>query len=231
MISKRAAMPKVALAVASLIPLGCAALYSRVPPNPDQMELNYAAWQMLQGQRPYIDLITINWPGSLWMHLSAIAAFGNTIVAWRTADALLMLATVGCLGWFLRAAFDTLTATVVIAFYPLLFYAGGWLTGQRDFVAFHLVLIATAFHWSGWNRGQSRWQIGTGVCVALAALIKPPYLLALPALLLQGRGLKSALKLESVALRQQSAVAVLSAAGVFLLVPAGLAIEGTPPSS
>ena len=78
----------------------------------------------------------------------------------ETADALLMLATVAGLAWFFRAAFDSVTACVVIVFYPILFYAGGWLTGQRDFVAMHLMLLAAAFHWkartSAIGAGRSR---------------------------------------------------------------------------
>jgi hypothetical protein len=67
--------------------------------------------------------------GTLWMHMGAIAAFGNTLYAWRIADALIMLATVAAVGWWFHSAFDSLTAGVVIVCYPLLFYAGGWLTG------------------------------------------------------------------------------------------------------
>ena len=67
----------------SLFPLSCAFLYCFVPPNPDQMELNYAGWRMLQGERPYVDIMSCNWPGTLWMHMGAIAAFGNTLYAWR----------------------------------------------------------------------------------------------------------------------------------------------------
>ena len=51
--------------------------------------------------------MSCNWPGTLWMHMGAIAAFGNTLNAWRTADALLMLATVAGLAWFFRAAFNS----------------------------------------------------------------------------------------------------------------------------
>src|SRR5579872_3946966 len=106
-----------------LVPVSCAILYAQVPPNPDQMELNYAGWRMLHGERPYVDVLSCNWPGSLWMHMGAIAIFGNTLSAWRMADAVLMLATVAGVAWFLRSAFDSLTAVIFVVFYPVLFYA------------------------------------------------------------------------------------------------------------
>ena len=94
-----------------LVPVSCG-IPRRIPPNPDQMELNYAGWRMLHGERPYVDVVSCNWPGSLWMHMGAIAAFGNRLTAWRIADAPLMLATVAGAGWFLRSAFDSLTAAI-----------------------------------------------------------------------------------------------------------------------
>jgi hypothetical protein len=205
----------------SFIPLSCAFLYSLVPPNPDQMELNYAGWRMLQGETPYVDVMSCNWPGTLWMHTGAIAAFGNTLTAWRTADALLMLATVAGLAWFFRSAFNFVTAIVVIVFYPILFYAGGWLTGQRDFVAIHLLLLAAAFHWKAWTSANWRWQIATGLCIAYASLIKPPYFLALPALVLHGSVMKKSLPSDSTSFRAQAGAAVLTT-GVAMLV--GLAV-------
>jgi hypothetical protein len=213
---------------ALLIQLSCAGLYSLVPPNPDQMELNYAGWRMLHGEKPYVDILTINWPGTLWMHMGAIAAFGNTLSAWRIADALIMLATLAAVGGWFHSAFDSLTAAVVIVCYPLLFYAGGWLTGQRDFVAMHLMLVAAAFHWKAWTSANWRWQIGTGICVAYAALIKPPYFLALPALVLQGRLMSRSWPLDSAARRKQAAAAMLTTGVVLMLAPAIVVASGTP---
>jgi hypothetical protein len=217
MLSTRTRPQRLALLGLSLIPLSCAFLYSLVPPNPDQMELNYAGWRMLLGERPYVDVMSCNWPGTLWMHMGAIAAFGNTLYAWRAADALLMLATVAGLAWFFRAAFDSVTAIVVIVFYPILFYAGGWLTGQRDFVAMHLLLLAAVFHWKARTSANWRWQIATGLCIAYATLIKPPYFLALPALLIHGSVMKKSFPLDSAASRRQAAAAILTT-GVAMLV-------------
>ena len=211
-----------------LVPVSCAILYAQIPPNPDQMELNYAGWRMLHGERPYVDVVSCNWPGSLWMHMGAIAAFGNRLTAWRIADALLMLATVAGAGWFLRSAFDSLTAAIFVIFYPVLFYAGGWLTGQRDFVATHLILLAAAIHWKAWQSGNWRWQIGAGVCAAYAGLVKPPFFLALPVLLGVGsvmgrsRGVRGRTRM-SHAISMMTTVAVVVVLAAFSLVG-----EGTP---
>ena len=212
---------------AVLAPLGCALLYSLVPPNPDQMELNYAAWRTLAGERPYVDILTCNWPGAVWMHMGAIAAFGNTIYAWRIADALLMLVTVAAVAWFFRQAFDSLTAAVFAIFYPVLFYAGAWLTGQRDFVAMHLMLLAAVFDWKARNSVNWRWQIGTGLCVAYAALIKPPYGLALPVLLIAPL-LNRSERIDWRAFRKQATAAILTAGLVMIVALTALASEGTP---
>lgn len=210
------------------VPLASAILYSRIPPNPDQMELNYAGWRMLYGERPYVDLMSCNWPGTLWMHMGAIAVFGNTLSAWRSLDALLMLATVAGVAWFFRSALDSLTAGVVVVFYPVLCYAGGWLTGQRDFVAAHLMLLAAAFHWKAWQSANWPWQIGTGLCIGYAALIKPPYLLALPALIFAGSMAGRSLGLAPSVRLKQAAAAILAAMIVLALMPLFLIGEGTP---
>jgi hypothetical protein len=228
MLSTRTPRQRLALVGLAFFPLCCAFLYSFVPPNPDQMELNYAGWRMLQGEKPYLDIMSCNWPGALWLHMGAIAAFGNTLDAWRTADALLMLATVAGLAWFFRAAFDSVTAFVVIVFYPILFYAGGWLTGQRDFVAMHLMLLAAAFHWKARTSANWRWQIATGLCIASATLIKPPYFLALPALLLHGSVMKKSFPLDSAASRRQAAAAMLTTALAILVALAVVVAAGTP---
>jgi hypothetical protein len=216
------------VAAALLVPLSCALLYSRLPPNPDQMELNYAGWRMLHGERPYVDVISCNWPGSLWMHMGAIAVFGNTLSAWRIADAWLMLATVAGVGWFFRSAFDFLTACVFVVFYPILFYAGGWLTGQRDFVAMHLLLLAVAFHWKAWNSANWRWQIATGICLAYAGLIKPPFFLALPVLLVQGWVMSRSRPVARATRFRQVAAVISTACVVLALAVVCLVGEGTP---
>jgi Dolichyl-phosphate-mannose-protein mannosyltransferase len=224
--SARTPLRKTVLAGLALVPIGCAVLYSLVPPNPDQMELNYAAWRTLAGERPYVDIMTCNWPGALWMHMGAITAFGNTTYAWRIADALLMLATVAAVGWFFRQVFDSLTAAIFIVFYPVLFYAGAWLTGQRDFVAMHLMLLAAVFDWKGRSSNNWRWQIGTGICVAYAALIKPPYGLALPVLLVAPL-LSRSQRVDWGAFRKQATASILTTGLVLILAMAALPGEGT----
>ena len=211
-----------------LVPVSCAVLYAQIPPNPDQMELNYAGWRMLQGERPYIDVLSCNWPGSLWMHMGAIAAFGNTLNAWRIADALLMVVTVAGVAWFLQSAFDSLTAAIFVVFYPLLFYAGGWLTGQRDFVATHLILLAAACHWKAWESDNWRWQIGTGLCIAYAVLIKPPFFLALPVLLGGGAILGRSRPVTRRSRISHAVAMVLTATAVGALAAVSLIGEGTP---
>ena len=226
--STRTLRQRLVLLGLALFPLSCAFLYALVPPNPDQMELNYAGWRMLYGEKPYVDVMSCNWPGTLWMHMGAIAAFGNTLYAWRTADALLMLATVAGLAWFFRTAFDSVTAVVVVVFYPILFYAGGWLTGQRDFVAMHLMLLAAAFHWKAWTSANWRWQVATGLCIAYAALIKPPFFLALPALLVHGAVMKRALRLVSASSWAQAGAVILTTGTAMLLGLVVVVGAGTP---
>jgi hypothetical protein len=211
-----------------LVPVSCAILYAQIPPNPDQMELNYAGWRMLHGERPYVDVLSCNWPGSLWMHMGAIAIFGNTLSAWRIADALLMLATVAGVAWFLRSTFDALTAAIFVVFYPVLFYAGGWLTGQRDFVATHLILLAAAFHWKAWTSGNWRWQIGAGLCVGYAGLIKPPFFLSILVLLAAGLVMGRS-RLANRRERISQSISILLTIAVFVvLCGVFLLEEGTP---
>ncbi|MGE3314140.1 MAG: glycosyltransferase family 39 protein [Planctomycetaceae bacterium] len=170
--------------VASQILFGV--LYAQIPPCPDQSELDYTGWRALHGARPYVDFVSMNWPGAHWMHMTAIATFGNTIHAWRTADYLLMLAALAATAALLRKTFGTTSAVLALVAYPILFYAGQWLSGQRDFVCAHLVLIAFYFHWKSDETNRLWWQIPAGLCIAAATLIKPTFLAAIFVLPLHG---------------------------------------------
>src|SRR5262249_30337556 len=145
-------------------------------PSPDQSELDYIGWRILQGEKLYVDVIDQNWPGAHWAHATFIAILGRTIYTWRIGDYLLMLAALACLSNLLRQAFGLRAAIIALPTYPILFFAGQWLTGQRDFVTAHLLLIAMCSHWRAWTTDVPFWQIATGFIIAAATLIKPTFL-------------------------------------------------------
>lgn len=203
-------------------------LYAQVPPCPDQSELDYTGWQALNGARPYVDFVSMNWPGAHWMHMTAIATFGNNIHAWRIADYLLMLVALWSFAILLRRSFGPVAAMVSLLVYPILFHAGQWLTGQRDFVCAHLLLLAFYFQWQAEPAGRAWWQIPAGLCIAVATLIKPTFLAAAAVLPLHGFVFSMATPLNWR--RQLVRVALLAAATFGGLATAFLLlrVEGTP---
>jgi hypothetical protein len=153
--------------------IACWALYATLPPSPDQFEFDYAGWRVLEGDVLYRDLIDMNWPGPVWLHVLSTALFGNHLWSWRVLDFALLLL---CCPWLagLVAAVSPGLAPRLAVLFCLLFYAGSmyWMPGQPDMSAGAFLLGTLWCHQRAYAKGLV-WQVGTGVTLALAMLNKP----------------------------------------------------------
>jgi 4-amino-4-deoxy-L-arabinose transferase-like glycosyltransferase len=199
------------------------ALYSTLPPSPDQFEFDYMGWRLLAGDVPYRDLIDMNWPGPLWLHTASTFLFGNQLWSWRVFDALLFGGSCFWLADLVRSLAGPLAGRLAAAF-ALLLYAGQpqWFSGQPDSTAGQLLLGTFWFQRRGYARG-SGWQLGSGVTLALAMLNKPT--VGIIGLLLPLQALACRVPWRSVL--KATAVAGVSAVMTLLLAALVLCAEGT----
>jgi hypothetical protein len=149
-------------------------LYATLPPCPDQFELGYLGWRILEGDLPYRDFLDMNWPGILALHAAATGLFGNHLWSWRVLDFLILAASAPFLGGLVKRAAGDGAARIALLLYPLL-YAGLsiWVPGQQDMSAAHFLLGALWCHVRAYEEKKAPWQIGAGLFLAAAALIKP----------------------------------------------------------
>jgi hypothetical protein len=149
-------------------------LYSTIPPSPDQWFLDYTGWMVTNGAVPYHTFADGNWPACHWLHALSTMLFGNTEYAWRAFDFLLMILCIGFAADLLRRMWGRAAALWMICLYPALYVVlGQWFAGQRDVLAGNLSFVALWFYWRGLTRREPAWQLGTGLIVALAVLVKP----------------------------------------------------------
>lgn len=150
------------------------AIYLTLPPSPDQFELDYMGWQMLEGAVPYRDFIDMNWPGVLWLHALSTFLFGNHLWSWRALDFIVLALSAVLLQDLLTRAAGKTAAAISWLLYPLFYISlGQWFSGQPDMTAGQLLLGALWCHVRGYETPSWRWQLGTGLFLAAAMLNKP----------------------------------------------------------
>jgi hypothetical protein len=177
------------LALLSLVLLLCVGIFVvktwHWPMIGDAALLHYGVFLMEHGMAPYRDIIEINPPGAYLTVAAVMHTLGGGDLSWRIFDLLLLgLAGVAMIvsarpaGWF-----------------PGLFAAGIFALvhgqdgipqlGQRDLVMTVLVLCSYAFLFEALRRDKMSLAIPFGLCMGLAATIKPTALpLAVAVLLL-----------------------------------------------
>jgi hypothetical protein len=203
-------------------------LYATLAPSPDQWFLGYTGWRVTRGDVPYAGFADGNWPAAHWLHALSVALLGTTPYTWRVFDFGLMLACVGFAAATVRSLWGIQAGRWMMGLYPALYVVlGRWFAGERDVVGGHLLFVALWFYWNGLTRGRAAWQLGTGVLLGLAALVKPTFaifgpLLAVHALL--------AVRRDVAPLRARVAHVAVAGAGSAATLGAGflaLVLEGS----
>lgn len=203
-------------------------LYATLPPSPDQWFLGYTGWRLAEGAVPYQGFADGNWPACHWLHALSVLLLGTTPHTWRVFDFALMLTGVGFAASIASSVWGRRAALWLLGLYPALYVANGyWYAGERDFVGAHLLLVALWFYWRGLTRRSAAWQVGTGLLLALSALVKPTFavfgpLLAVHAVAaVRAEGFRPGVRLLHVA------VAGAASVGGMLAGFAALALQGT----
>lgn len=203
-------------------------LYATLPPSPDQWFLGYTGWRITQGAVPYQGFADGNWPGCHWIHALSVLLLGNTPYTWRVFDFGLMVVAVLFGAATVRSLWGRNAGRWMLGLYPALYVVlGRWFAGERDIVGAHLLFVAIWFYWKGLTKGRLRWQLGTGACLAAAALVKPTFaafgvFLALHALF----AVTGAMRSVRERILHVAVAGVASLAGVVLGF-AALRLEGT----
>jgi len=211
------------LALAALSWIVSGALYLTLPPSPDQFELDYMGWRMLEGDVPYRDFIDMNWPGVMWMHALSTALFGNQLWSWRALDFIAVALSAFFLQDILKRTASSTAAVLSLALYPLFYTSlGQWFSGQPDMTAGQLLLVALWFHIRAYETQVWRWQIGMGIFLAAAMLSKPTVGVLGPLLMVQA--LCIGLPPRRVVLH--TAVAAVAAIGGLFLALLALLAQG-----
>jgi len=155
------------------------ALYSQLPPNPDQQIFDYIGWVGLNGGKFYIDVVEQNLPGEMLLHELSTWLFGNRIWSYRVLDyAWMLLVGGGALFALCRLAGRRREAYLAVPLYQAMYVTSTWwFAGQRDIVAAHLLLaVGAALIWrergGGWG-----WLVAIALGLVGAMLIRPTYVI------------------------------------------------------
>lgn len=166
--------PVIAAWLAFTIVLGW--LYAWQPPSPDQAIFDYIGWIAVQGGSYYVDVVEQNWPAKMVLHTISTWLFGNHIWSWRLFDYLWLLG--GCTAMFglLRRSGLGTAAWLVVPIYQWMYTVSNpWLSGQRDIVAAHTLLVAGwAFVERRQGAGRWTWLVISGALV-FTFLMRPTY--------------------------------------------------------
>jgi Dolichyl-phosphate-mannose-protein mannosyltransferase len=211
------------LAVVSWIVFG--ALYLTMPPSPDQFNHMYLGWRWLNGDTMYVDVIDMNWPGTLAAHALSVAIFGTHLWSWRAFDLACFALACVCLHDITLQAAGQRAARVFVVLAPATYVANGyWMGGQHDMGAAQCLVVGV---WC-WLRSETKqrqsYTLAAGAAFGLAMLYKPTVgivFLLLPAHALWSRwGWQRALA--------GTLVAGLAALATLLVAVAAVLALGTP---
>jgi hypothetical protein len=159
------------------------AIHVVTPPNPDSAIFDYMSWRVMAGDRLYVDVIEQNWPGAVWIHMLSTAVLGNTWWGFRLLDYLLLMLASAALFWMGSRGGARWTGWLAATLYPLMYVTSTpWMTGQRDALAAHLLVLGSALYVGTRGRWSGLWMVVLGLLCALTVMTRPTYLL-FPALI------------------------------------------------
>jgi hypothetical protein len=199
------------------------ALYIHVPPSPDQAIFDYIGWIASKGGRFYVDATEQNWPGAMLVHEASTRLFGARITSFRLFDYFWVLFTCGVLFYLCTLAKQRLASLIVVPLYLGMYVtADPWLTGQRDIISAHWLLMASVCLLLR-QRGKGRiWLLPLGLLTLMAVITRPTYLLFVPLLFGADLLMQSHTRRRPLEIVQDT----LICAAIFVLGALGLAAAG-----
>src|SRR4029077_19903831 len=83
-----------------------------------------------------------NMPGEALRHIIAMTIFGNHNWSYRMLHYLLLVGFTGAVALLTRRYYGGLYASLFFGFYPIVYATSGyWMTGQRDLLATHGIVL------------------------------------------------------------------------------------------
>jgi hypothetical protein len=160
------------IAAAGALVLAVAILSLSWPRYHDGALMEYLAWSIRHGNRPYVDLFDMQFPGTYVFFCVGQYIFGTGDVSFRVRD--LIVLTAGCYGMYrLLRPFgrEASSVAVILLATRYLVYGGAEQSLQRDWLVALLVIGAVALLMDDTAR---RWKLVTaGVFFGYACTIKP----------------------------------------------------------
>jgi Dolichyl-phosphate-mannose-protein mannosyltransferase len=194
-------------------------LYVPMPPNPDQELYDFMAWSALDEGCLYRNAGDVNMPGEPLLHIASMAVFGNHSWSYRMLDYLLLVAFSASVPLLLRRHFGDLLGALFFGFYLISYTTSGyWMSGQRDLLATHFVLLAGLTYLRRVEGGPRAWLVASSAMIAAATLLKPTFLASAPLMLV------AALPFRRQGVRELiSDIAIMAAVGAAALGSVALA--------
>lgn len=154
------------------------AFYVLTPPSPDLSIFDYIGWRALSGDALYVDVIEQNWPGAMWLHTISAWAFGNHLWSFRLFDYAFMIT--GAFGLLVLGASSGMrwTGLIAVPLYQMMYVTSDlWLTGQRDIVAAHALILLSVLYVHPSKGRRLWWMCVFGAAMAWVVMTRPTYLL------------------------------------------------------
>lgn len=140
--------------------------------------LEYVAWLIRQGRRPYTDMFDMNFPGTYLFHVAGQDLLGSSDLSFRVRDVALL--GLGCFAAYrVLRVFDRPTAAAAVVFVVARYIAYGGATQslQRDWIMAVLALVAAALLLDGSHRA---WKLlAAGLVLGFVTTMKPQGVLML----------------------------------------------------
>lgn len=120
--------------------------YLRWPMWEDQATYHYMAWGVLHGMRPYVDLVDVNFPGIIPVHVLARMISGADPLGLRLLDLLFCLGLCFGTSWLLTSwgVPRPVRLAAITAYLVSYFATGHFWTAQRESFAWPLLLAGFA---------------------------------------------------------------------------------------
>jgi hypothetical protein len=152
-------------------------LYVPIPPNPDHELYDYMAWSALEHGGLYRNAGDTNMPGEALRHLVSMVLFGNHYWSYRLLDYLLLVVYTGAIALLSQRYHGALYGGLFFGLYLIVYTTSGyWMSGQRDVLATHAIVLAGFTYLRRLEGGRFFWVLIAALVLVEAALMKPTYL-------------------------------------------------------
>jgi hypothetical protein len=142
----------------------------------DPAQISYMCFLMDHGRAPYKDIIELNMPGIYLVNWAVMHGLGESALAWRLFD-LLLMTIMGAAMIAIARPYDWMAGLFGSALFALIHGRDGPAQpGQRDLIIAVLLVCGCACLFHAFRTRNFVWLTGFGFCIMAAAAIKPPAL-------------------------------------------------------